>query len=202
MTPAPSLALCTIQTCDQPSQNYLCNDCTDELQHAWDQIHPLIPILEDISRGDDVPFSQPTAEGRGSGTGSRPPMNLSAYQLALNLSQALVYTPAEYATHADGWRAHAQILQWVSDADRMVNGEQEDAESKANIARYKLRNVQPMPVKHLLPWLAEKTGIRITQQNIKDWNRRGKLDRQNESGHPTYSPADVLHARATDGRAD
>lgn len=200
MTPAPSLELCTVQGCDQPTQEYLCNDCTTELQHAWDQIGPLIPVLEDISRGDDVPFHMPTAEGRGGGGGSRPPMNLSAYQLALNLRQALVYTPQEYAQHSDGWRAHAQILQWVHNADRMVNGEKEEAKAKASIATYKVRDIHPMPVKHLLPWLNENAGVRITKQNIQDWVRRGKLQRCNDTGHPTYNPAEVLHAQAEDGR--
>ena len=163
MTPAPSLTPCKVDTCDAPTQEYLCHDCTRELKDAWGQIPPLIPVLEDISRGQDVPFHQPTAEGRGGTTGSRPPMNLNAYQLALNLRQALVYTPAEYATHSDGWRAHAQILQWVHDADLMVNGEPEDAESKENMARYRLilkkQDLKPMTTKELITWLKDNSRL-------------------------------------------
>ncbi|WP_296249669.1 hypothetical protein [uncultured Stenotrophomonas sp.] len=194
MNPEPGI--CTVNTCDVPTQEYLCHHCTQELQEAWDQIPPLIPVLEDISRGHDVAFYQPTAEGRGSTTGSRPPMNLNAYQLALNLRQALIYTPAEYATHSDGWRAHTQILEWVHHADLMVNGEPEDAESKANIARYKLRDIQPMPVKQLIPWLKDKAGIELTRKQIQRWHERGFIRRHNTTGHPTYHPKEILQAHA------
>ena len=199
MKPAPTLATCTIPQCDQPTQNHICNTCTAELQELWDQIPALIPVLEDISRGDDVAFATPTAERRGGATGSRPPMNLNAYQLALNLRQALVFTPAEYATHTDGWKAHAQITDWVTNANRIVHGEPENKPSP-DYVKYKLRDVHPMPVKHLLPWLAEKTGVKLTQKQVNKWHQRGKLERRNETGHPTYHPADVLAAHAEDGR--
>lgn len=191
---------CTVEGCDRPTQQYLCHQCTDELTTAWDQIVPLLPVLLLISRNQEQAFTQKTAGGRGGATGSKPPINISAMQLLDNLRQALVFTPNEYAGHSDGAWSKWMIEQWVTTADHMVNGEKEDAESKANIARYKLRDIHPMPVKILIPWLAEKTGIRLTQQNIKDWARRGKLNRTNDHGHPTYAPADVLAAHHNDRR--
>ncbi len=191
---------CTVETCDRPTQEHLCAECVTELQDAYDQIPPLLPVLEAISRNEDVAFGQPTAGGRGGATGSRPPMNLSAYQLHVNLRQALVFTPSEYATHDDGAWSKWMIEDQVKRADVMVNGEKEDKPTPDYVA-YRLRDIHPMPVKHLLPWLAEKTGIRLNKQNIKDWARRGKLERRNDSGHPTYAPADVLAAHASDGRS-
>ena len=181
MNPEPGI--CTVNTCDAPTQEYLCHHCTQELQEAWDQIPPLIPVLEDISRGHDVAFSLPNAEKRGGGTGgSKPPMNLSAYQLALNLSQALMYTPAEYAQHKDAWRPHAQITQWVHDADKMVHGETE----AGNTEEYNKLRVKAVGLEtekrpqEIVDYLHEHAGItNLTADMIRQWKRRGHIQTYN-----------------------
>lgn len=126
-----------------------------------------------------------------------------ASDFALNLRQALVYTPAEYATHADGWRAHTQILQWVHHADLMVHGEPEDAESKENMARYRLilkkQDLKPMTTKELITWLKDNSGITITRQNIQDWKKAGKLTAHSDKPL-TYHPVEVLQAKRQDRR--
>lgn len=179
MTPAPPLTPCTVGTCDAPTQEYLCHDCTRELKDAWDQIPPLLPVLEDISRGQDVAFSQPTAEGRGGATGSRPPMNLSAYQLALNLRQALVFTPEEYARHKDGGWSHAQILEWVHHADLMVNGEPETENTEEyNKLRVKAVGLETeKKPQEVVDYLQERAGINdLTADTIRQWKRRGNIN--------------------------
>ncbi|GAA1453445.1 hypothetical protein ACFP47_09300 [Nesterenkonia lacusekhoensis] len=177
MNPEPGI--CTVNTCDTPTQEYLCHHCTNELQEAWNQIPPLIPVLEDISRGQDTAFSLPNAEKRGgSTTGSKPPMNLSAYQLALNLSQALIFTPQEYAQHQDAWRSHTQILQWVHDADLMVNGETEAGNSEEyNKLRVKAVGLETeKKPQEIVDYLQDHAGITdLTADAIRQWKTRGNI---------------------------
>lgn len=198
---SPELPPCTVEGCERPTQEYLCAECTAELQDAWDQIGELLPVLVLISRNQEQAFATPTARASSGSAGSRPPMNLSAYQLHANLSQAQAITPNEYATHSDGAWSKWMIETWVTNADRMCNGENEDAESKANIAKFKVKDIPPMTVRHLLPWLTEKTGIKLTVKQVNKWAQRDKIKRTNQSGHPQYAPADLLAALADDRRA-
>ena len=196
----PDLPTCTVETCERPTQMYLCSECITELQEAWDAIPALLPVLQLLVRGEEKPFHQPTAGGRGANMGSKPPINLSALSLVQDLQLALVCTPAQYGQQSDGWRAKLQIEQWVADAELMVYGEKEDRPT-ADYVKYRLRDVHPMPVKHLLPWLQEKTGIQLTKKQVNKWAQRNKLHRRNDTGHPTYHPVDVLAAHHDDRRA-
>lgn len=190
---------CTVSDCDRPTQEHLCHECTTQLQKAWDAIPDLVPTLQLIARKQEQPFTHRSARQGKHKPGPAAPMDLSALSLLQNFRLALSQTPAQYATHHDGWQSKERIEAWVRDADLMVNGEAEDRPTEDYI-RYRLRNVNPMPVRYLLPWLKNKTGIRITKQNINDWARRGKLHRRNDSGHPTYHPVDVLEAHRNDRR--
>lgn len=157
--------ICIVETCDQPTQMYLCSKCITELKDAWNAIPALLPVLQLVVRGEERAFHQPTAGGRGSSMGSIPSLNLSALSLVQDLHLALACTPAQYGQQSDGWGAKLQIEQWVADAHRMVNGEKEDRPTP-DYVEYRLRDVQPLPVKHLLPWLQEKTGIHLTKKQL------------------------------------
>lgn len=182
MTSEPGI--CTVNTCDTPTQEYLCHHCTNELQDAWNQIPDLVPVLRMIARGEEKSQALSTASGGGGGHrgGSRPPMNLSAYQLALNLSQALTFTPAEYAQHKDAWRSHTQITQWVHDADRMVNGETE----AGNTEEYNKLRVKAVGLEaekrpqEIVDYLHEHAGItNLNADMIRQWKRRGHIQAYN-----------------------
>ncbi|GAB3192100.1 hypothetical protein [Nesterenkonia suensis] len=191
--------ICTYPGCDRPTQEYLCHDCTTGLADDINRIPDLVPVLQLIVTGEEKPFTQRTASGGGTGSGGGPrePINMSALSLLHNFQ--MVEPATTYARQADGARAKERIHAWVETADHMVNGADEDKPTPDYI-NYRLRDIHPMPVRHLIPWLREKTGINLTKQNIKDWARRGKLDRHNDTGHPTYHPADVLHAHHNDRR--
>lgn len=178
---------------------YLCSECITELQAAWDAIPALLPVLQLIVRGEEQAFRQPTAGGRGGSMGSKPPINLSALSLVQDLQLALACPPAQYGLQSDGWRAKLQIEQWVADAELMVHGEKEDRPTP-DYVKYRLRDVQPMTVKHLLPWLQEKTGIHLTKKQVNKWAQRDKLQRRNATGHPAYHPVDILAAHHDDRR--
>ncbi|GAA1110644.1 hypothetical protein [Nesterenkonia jeotgali] len=199
----PELTTCTVETCDRPTQMYLCSECIAELQGSWDAIPALLPVLQLIVRGEEQAFRQPTAGGRGARMGSNPPINLSALSLVQDLQLALACTPAQYGQQSDGWRAKIQIEQWVADADLMVNGEKESVPTE-DYLRYRVelkrKEIDPMTVRYLLPWFREKTGIRLTKKQVNKWAERGKLTRRNDEGHPTYHPADLLTAHHNDRR--
>lgn len=200
----PDLPPCTVETCDRPTQMYLCSQCITELQTAWDAIPALLPVLQLIVRGEEKPFHQPTAGGRGGSMGSKPPINLSALSLVQDLQLALGCTPADYGRQSDGWKAKLQIEQWVADADRMVNGEEESLPTEDYLryrADQKLKEIKPTTVRYLLPWFEEMTGIHLTQKQVQKWAERKKIKRRNEEGHPTYHPADLLAAHHNDRRS-
>lgn len=182
---------CTVEGCDRPTQEYLCHQCTDELTTAWDQIDDLLPVLQSIGRGEDSAFTQPAAEGRGGATGSKPPGNWSAMSTAICLQQALVFTPAEYAQHADGWMSHRQILDWVTQANAIVHGEEEKRLDPIAV-NWHLRDIHPMPGKELVTWFNNELGIQLTLGRIRKWAHNGHIKPTNTHGHPKYHPAAVF----------
>lgn len=192
---------CTVEGCDRPTQQYLCHQCTDELRVAWCQIVPLLPVLLLISRNQEQAFTQKTAGGRGGSTGSKPPINISAMQLLDNLRQALVFTPNEYAGHSDGAWSKWMIEQWVTTADIMVNGEQEDADKKSEYSKLRLKIMPVLSPAEMVEWFAseEGPGVTITEDQLKNWKHRGRLHRYNSTGRPKYHAADVYLAYQNQG---
>lgn len=190
MNPAPTLATCGYDGCDTPTQEYLCHTCVEELTHDWKNIPDLLPVLHNIVSGKDVPFHTPTAEQRGGPTGSRPPINLTALQLAADLEYAHSITPQQWAQDRHGPKYKQRIHRWVTNANRLVYGEPENADSKANIAKYRINTAEPKTSKELVV-IFRRMGITIKPTNISTWADRGLIQRRNTQGHPTYDPKQV-----------
>lgn len=193
---------CTGGGCTKPTAHYLCDDCTTSLAKTMSDIPRLIQVLNLISTNIEKAFTQKAARGGGGGkAGSKPPMNLNAYQLALNLNMALAYTPHQYATHQDGAWSKQYIEHQVTAAKLLVDGEPETTRTEWE-TRLKLQGVQPMPARHLIPWFKEKLGVTIHAETLKKWGQRGQVKRVETQGHPAYDPVDVLkeHERSTRGK--
>ena len=182
---------CTTETCDQPTDLYLCGTCVAELHETMLKIADLIPTLWKIARRQEPAFTN--RADRGGGAGPSAPMNLAALALAHDLIDANSKPAQEYARAEDGAAWKARIEDQVKRADIMVNGEDERAISPAYVA-YKMKQVAPMTVPVMVPWLAEAMKVKLTAARIHKWAQRGKITRTNNNGDPTYHPADVLRA--------
>lgn len=187
---------CTSENCEDLTNVYLCNRCTNELQNTIDQIPALIPVLRLIVIQEEQPFTNRTPPtSTNSGTPSTP-LNLSADALAQDLSIAALLNAHEYAQETNAGENKTYIEDRVTRADTMVNGEPEIQQTPAYIA-YRMKQVLPMPTKHLIPWFAETFNIHLTDTKIRKWAERGRLQRTNTPGqHPTYHPADILRAHS------
>ncbi|GAA2545791.1 hypothetical protein HD598_002151 [Neomicrococcus aestuarii] len=183
---------CTGGGCDKPTTHYLCGDCTTSLAKTMSDIPRLIEVLKLISTNIEKAFTQKAARGGGGGkAGSKPPMNLNAYQLALNLNMALAYTPHQYATHQDGAWSKQYIESQAKAAKLLVDGEPEVTRTEWE-TRLKLQGVQPMPARHLIPWFKEKLGVTIHAGTLRQWVFLKKIQKIETGGHPAYDPVEVL----------
>ena len=192
----PLVTTCTGADCENETSTYLCTPCTTELQHSLEQIPDLIPVLKLITTREEQPFTNRTPPTNTITGGPSTPLNLSADALAQTLNQAFALTANDYAQLSDAGDHKAYIEHQVIQADIMVNGETEIQQTPAYLA-YRMKQVLPMPSKHLIPWFAEIFKIRLTDTKIRKWAERGIIIRANPPGqHPTYHPAEILKAHS------
>jgi len=193
---------CTTDDCRNMTSTYLCTQCVSDLQSWLDRIPVLLVELRvTIARQDNV---RPAGGGGGgSKPGSAAPINLDALQLSENLrtvgGDANTYAHQEHAAGA-AWL----IQDWVTKAELLVSGPEAEHVNHAAIrAKLDQHRPDPMPTRKLIPWLKENARITVTQFDIRNWARRGKLTPVEREPLPTYHPYDVLNAwhdtRATIG---
>ena len=75
----------------------------------------------------------------------------------------------------------------------MVYGENEQTMT-ADYINYRMKQVIPMTIPTLIPWLATTMRVNLRPSRIHKWAQRGHITRTNNNGDPTYHPADVLRA--------
>ncbi|WP_404285418.1 hypothetical protein [Glutamicibacter arilaitensis] len=193
---------CTGTDCENETSTYLCTPCTTELHGFISLIPDLVPILKLITTREEQPFTNRTPPTSIITGGPSTPLNLSADALAQTLTEALTLTANEYAQQSDAGNHKTYIEHQVTQADIMVNGEPEIQHTPAYLA-YRMKQVLPMPSKHLIPWFAETFKIRLTDTKIRKWAERGIIIRANAPGqHPTYHPAEILKAHSLKNRPE
>ena len=184
---------CTTVDCANHTSTYLCTTCVSDLQAWLDMIPTLIAELSvTVAMLDNVRPANAGWNGGGK-PGSAAPINLDALQLQENLRS----TGSDAKAYAHDPRAAglAWLIQdWVTKAELLVSGPQEDRINHHH-NRERVRNIAPpMPTRQLVPWLKEKAGIIVTSMDIRNWARRGKLVPVQRDPQPTYHPHEVLNA--------
>jgi len=193
---------CTTDDCRNFTSEYLCTRCVSDLQAWLDRIPILLVELRvTIARLDNT---RPAGGGGGgSKPGSAAPLNLDAWQLQENL-RTVGQSAKDYANQEHASGAAWVIQDWVTKAELLVSGPEAEHVNHAAIRkRLEERRPDPMPTRKLIPWLKENARITVTQFDIRNWARRGKLTPVDREPLPTYHPYDVLNAwhdtRATIG---
>lgn len=183
---------CTVDNCDRPTQNYLCNTCVEELQQHLDQIPDLTPTLTLIARGQERAFTQNGAINRGA-TGSKAPLHINALSDLQDLQKLDGKAAQPYASDPEGAHHKHHIETLINRAERMVNGDDENKPTLDYI-NYRLNELHPLPVPHLTQWFADQLGIRISENRLYKWAERGIIQPTRKDAHPTYHPAAVYIA--------
>lgn len=182
---------CTTEDCGNHTSSYLCSQCVTDLQAWIDKTPVLIAALNvTIAKLDHV-----RSNGGGGGSakpGSAAPLNLDALQLQTNLRTITPHAP-DYARDDRAAGLAWLIQDWVTKAELLVSGPEEETINHQN-NRDRVRNIAPpMPTRQLVPWLREKAGITISGTDIRNWVRRQKLKAaEPDPLHPTYHPHEVL----------
>jgi len=87
------------------------------------------------------------------------------------------------------------VQQWVVGAELLISGPEAEAVNLAAVrAKLDERRPEPMPTRKLIPWLRDNAKVSVTQFDIRNWARRGKLTPVEREPLPTYHPYDVLTA--------
>ena len=183
--------------CGRPAPTTrMCWDCVQDILDALATVTTThLHALTLISRREEKPFTLRTHSNTVRVHGPGEPMNLTALGLLQDLHTWTQLTPADWA-HADRaahWHQHIQSR--CRQAVEMVDGEPEDKPT-ADYIKHRLNQAQafPMPVRRLVPWLAD-AGVKVTEKQISMWATRGKITRHDAGGRraePWYSPVDVM----------
>jgi len=185
----------TAENCENPTDRYLCNDCTAELAEHMNKIPDLLPVLAMITRKEEQPFTVRANRGGGK-PGPTTPLNLQSHSLWETLTVATTMTPEQYAGDPEGAYAKTRIEDAVNRADVMVNGEDENTMTDDYII-YRAEMIAPMPSREMAEYLQDKLGLNITDSRIRKWASRGELPRaNNDTKNPVYRAEDVI-ARLT-----
>lgn len=178
---------CTVKDCEHPTQNYVCNQCIEDLQTHLEQIPELTPTLALIAKGQEKPFTQSGAI-RHKTTGSQAPLNLIALSDLQDLQKLEGTNAQPYASDPDGAYHKHHIENLIKRTHRMVNGEKEDKPT-TDYLNYRLNELHPLPAPHLAQWFADNLGIKISVNRIYKWAERGIIKPTRKDAHPTYHPA-------------
>lgn len=187
---------CETGCCRPAPTTRMCWDCVQDILDALASVTTThLHALTLISRREEKPFTLRTHSNTVRVHGPGEPLNLTALGLLQDLHTWTQLTPADWA-HTDRaahWHHHVQHR--CRQAVEMVDGEPEDKPTDDYI-KHRLKQAQafPMPVRRLVPWLAD-AGVKVTEKQISMWATRGKITRHDAGGRkaePWYSPIDVM----------
>lgn len=189
--------LCTTPDCGMEANNYICNQCTQDLQAWIDKIPEMqAELFITMARLDNT--GTPASEGGNGQTKEQPePVNEAALNMRLALSP-WAYANAEQLAHdqyAGGYlNAIQQLLQR---AENIIDLPEEQPTTDPHEIRQRLEpHTQPMPAKDCANYLTQLGVLRVTRQDIANWVHHGHLTADEGAGTrtPRYKPTTVLIA--------
>lgn len=181
---------CTAEACNQPTEQYLCNQCVKDLQAWIDQIPLMLSELPGViyRTAQTKPIG---AQGSNGGAADLSPINLDALQLKTHLESvnpdANTYASDEHAAGI-AWL----IVDWVQKADQLISGPEPEWVDHQQIRERIEGQAPPMPTRKLVPWLRQNAKISLKGKDIRNWAARGKLHPVTRTPQPTYWPHEVL----------
>lgn len=187
---------CTTTECNNPTDEYLCGQCVQDLQAWINQIPALLTELPATIAKTDV-LRKGSNEG-GNGThkaGSKAPLNLDALYLKQNLEGIVNASAKNYSrTQPQAALIATQIANLVTDAEHAISGpEPEHINHHEN--RKRIETIAPpMPTRHLVPWLRKHAGVTLTTKDVRNWAARGHITPVTRFPTPTYRPHEVIAA--------
>lgn len=189
------MTTCTTPDCGMEANNYICNQCTQDLQAWIDKCAEILPELDDtIARTDNVRQHNNEGNNGTKSAGSSAPLNLDAMQLKINL-QSITQTAEHYAHDQFAAGIARTIQDWYTKAELLISGPEEEHIDHQAVKEKIAHEAPPMPTRQLRTWLRTNAKITITSMDIRNWVRRGKLQPATRHPQPTYWPHEVLQAK-------
>lgn len=182
---------CTTDDCENPTEAFICNRCTEDLQAWLDKIPPLVDDLAvTVARLDKV---RKNTGGNSNKAGSAAPINLDAFEVRWYL-QAISPNAKDHAKDPEAAQIALNVQNAVKLAEQLISGP-EPTKPKTDGIRERLEEqMTPMTTRELIPYLREKAHIVITSMDIRNWARRGKIRPITRDPHPTYNAMEVIDA--------
>ena len=185
---------CTTKDCANPTSEYLCTQCTSDLQQWLDKIPSLVDDLAvTVARLDKI-----TKAGMGGSGGSKPGSKAPINQDASDVRSCLMAVTLDAKGHAKDPEAATiaeNIIRWVKQAELLVLGPEEPTPRPREEIREEIAgHVEPMTAKDCAEYLTKLLGITFTSKRIRNWVERRGLDPVETDGHPKYRVEDVLAA--------
>lgn len=185
--------------CGRPAPTtWICWDCLETLRAELNAFTPEdVAGLAAIGRKEEASAAPRTSQTGPRKAGPTIPLNLTAIILHTGITTTWPNLLDRLPHQEDAATQWHRIRHQLHQARLMLHGEPPrwtEAEAAAL-----LDQIEPMTSRHLVPWLREKCGIRLTPKRIKDWAARGHLTSRvvSAGAHPRYHPADVMHVYAT-----
>ena len=186
---------CTTTDCGNLTDAYLCGHCVRDLQQWIEKAWRLLPDLRVSIEKLDVVRKQGQEGGAGGKAGSNAPLSLDALQLRENLG-SIDRSATEYAKDQFAAGIAWTIADWVTKAERIISGPEDDAPTQVEAQAMRERINMALP-DHLgtteaIDWLKSFHRIHVKPATIRQWASRGHINRTNTEGRPRYDPAELL----------
>ena len=192
--------ICNAKDCGELTSGlHLCEEHRAELRDLLDGVDFLIVNLDPAIQAGKV-VKKPGGNEGGNGTrsaSSRPPVELDANQIRYMLWELPRDAYIEARDNPDAGRTLFMARIWVTNGRKLVYGSDDDVPTNPQVLQEKLAEEVPaaLRIKPLIDWLHAKHGLNIKASLIRQWDKRGKITRNNQTGFPTYDPATVaIHA--------
>lgn len=167
--------LCRRYGCEIPvsDDTYLCTSCIIDLQDMLDQVPEYLQALAPLQMATSAPRGN---TGGGSHTpGSRPPLNLNAWAIWIDL-HTLPTRASEVAHHdPDAGHTYKRVASLVHQAYNILNGPDEPVVDRLEAAR-RIHIAYPNPMTGTeICTQFQAWGIHITRPQLRKWVERGHL---------------------------
>lgn len=210
MTASPPDSTCLVESCDTPTELYLCMPHAHELEELiqearflWVNLDPLLQATKNTRPANQGPAV--------SGGGPKLPVPVDAIDIDPDGVRAWLLTYTRYDSwevatkHADAGQFYAHCKYMIERARPLVHGPKARQPKSTGYIRAKLKLYDGCERKKsadMRSWFRTH-GIQIKAKDLNNWVMRGKItahrqDPSNKKEHPTYDPTEVYDAYTKD----
>lgn len=183
------------------ANNYICNQCTKDLQAWIDKVPDMMQELL-ITMGN-LDHMRPTRSEGGNGASTDPREPVSDYLLGLRASLRIWENQnAEHLAHDQHAGGYTDMLvKLLNRAEQAIDLPEDEPQPDHEAIRERVKEIAPpMPTRKLIPWLREHAKLSLTSQIIRHYVHKGYLHAVEREPQPTYHPHEVINVYNNHGK--